>query len=120
LDISLQEAVATFTTMVGVAKYEEDGLITERRGIRHSAVPPGWCYRTADGYVAITAGRPQMWDALAAWIAETTGNTAIQDPLFRGPASARTEHAELLNALIEEFTARFTMAELVEEGQRRH
>ncbi len=119
VDISLQESVAAATTVIGVAKHIDDGLVLERtpRGGGLGGLPP--IYPCKDGYICISPGQPAMWRYLAQWVAEVTGNEAILDPCYAGAPMRRLVAADLLEAYITEFTTGLTKRELYEEGQRR-
>jgi len=64
---------------------------------------------------------PAHWDALAAWIAEETGNEAVLDPDLKGPGFVRAEDGkrEVVDLFVEDLTRRYTKQELFAEGQRR-
>jgi benzylsuccinate CoA-transferase BbsF subunit len=64
--------------------------------------------------------RPLHWKALAEWVAEVTGSSAVLDPLFEGPSSNRQPYRDLLDVYISDLTSRFTVDEVYQEGQRRH
>jgi crotonobetainyl-CoA:carnitine CoA-transferase CaiB-like acyl-CoA transferase len=82
-----------------------------RSGNHHDRLAPFGVYRTDDGYVSIAAAN----DGWTRAIFDAMGKPElIEDPRFttRGP---RARNADVLNALIEEWTSRRTTAEVIEE-----
>jgi len=120
VDVSLEEVMTSTTHICGAGKYLDDGLVARRRGTGLFASTPSGAYACRDGLVYLTINRPLHWQALAAWVHETTGCEEILDPLFEGPSSNRTEHAELLDLYLADHWARLRVAEAVAEGQARH
>ncbi len=119
VDISLQEAVAAVIPESGVSGYLFRGTRVERSGGSRRTIFPYGIFRSRDGYVSIAGITMPFWDNIAAWIAEESGDSTITDAAFRVPSSQRAEFADLLTALIEQVTTRYTMEELYQEGQRR-
>lgn len=120
VDLSAQEAVASVSHISGAGKYLDDGILPRRMGNTLFAPVPSGAYRCRDGFVYLTVNRPAHWAALAAWIAEVTGNRAVCDPLFEGPSANRIPYRELIDAYVNELTETMTMKEAFLEGQRRH
>ncbi|MFN8555846.1 MAG: CoA transferase [Dehalococcoidia bacterium] len=112
LDVSLQDAEAHM--FFNVVNYAARAEIPLRLGVRGAVVPNG-VYPSADGHVSITMFHPRHWTLLVEW---------MDDPVLKEPAwqerEMRRENADLIDALIGEFTSRFTTEEFVEEAQRRH
>jgi crotonobetainyl-CoA:carnitine CoA-transferase CaiB-like acyl-CoA transferase len=119
VDISLQEAVAAVIPESGISGYLFRGTRVERAGPSRQSIFPYGIFRASDGYVSIAGITMPFWDNIAAWVAEETGDPTITDEAFRVPSSQRAEFADLLTALIEQVTTRYTMEELYQEGQRR-
>ncbi|MFN7950666.1 MAG: CoA transferase [bacterium] len=119
VDVSAQEAVASLAHICGIAKYLDDGIAPKRRGSSLFASVPSGAYACSDGLVYLIVNRPLHWDALARWIAETSGNTDVLDPMFRGASANRIEHRELLDLWIGELAARYTAAAFVSEAAER-
>ncbi len=119
VDVSEQEAVASIGHICGVAKYLDDGLVPRRRGSSLFASVPSGAYACSDGLVYLIVNRPRHWEALAGWIAETTGVAEVLDPMFRGPSSNRIEHRELLDLWIGELAARHDIRGFLAEGEAR-
>jgi len=75
VDISLQEAVTTLTTLVGVPKMLADGVPSRRQpNGRASGGHPTGLYTTSDGLISISLARAPMWVTLARRIYESTGS----------------------------------------------
>lgn len=119
VDVSVQEAVASIGHICGVAKYRDDGLVPRRRGASLFASVPSGAYACSDGLVYLIVNRPRHWEALASWIAETTGVAEVLDPMFRGPSSNRVEHRELLDLWIGELAARHDVRGFLAESEAR-
>jgi len=120
VDISLEEVVASITHICGVGKWLDDGIIPRRRGTSLFHSVPSGAYPCRDGLIYLMVNRPSHWQALAAWVHETTGNAEILDPIFEGPSSTRQPYRELLDLFLVEFTGRLGVEEAYHEGQRRH
>jgi len=120
VDISMQEAMLAVTSICGVGKWLDDGLVPKRFGTGTFSSVPSGTYACADGEIYLMVNRPLHWKALARWVNETTGNEEILDPMFEGPSLVRQPYRELLDLFIGEHCARFTAEELYREGQRRH
>ncbi len=119
VDISAQEAVMSVALEVGPYMVMETvSMRHERTGMRR-ATPPIGQYRTKDGAVSIVAYTPWQWDALAAWIAEETGNDAVTLDTFGGTPAARSPFADAIDAWVEELTMRYAKQDFFEEAQRR-
>jgi len=120
VDISVEEVMVAVTHICGVGKWLDDGMIPRRMGTSLFPSVPSGAYPCKDGRVYLMINRPLHWQALAQWIAEVTGNSAVLDPLFEGPSATRQPHRDLLDFYISDLTSRFTVAEVYREGQRRH
>lgn len=120
VDIAAIEVMAAVSHICGIGKWLDDGIVPRRAGTGLFASVPSGAYPCRDGLVYLMINRPLHWKALAEWIHEETGDEAVLSPLFEGPSSARYEFRDLLDAAIGELAARFTVAEMVREGQRRH
>ncbi|MCP5081139.1 MAG: hypothetical protein GY948_05525, partial [Alphaproteobacteria bacterium] len=120
IDISAQEAVLAVTSICGVGKWLEDGIIPRRFGTATFASVPSGTYPCKDGSIYLMVNRPLHWKALARWVNELTGNQEILDPMFEGPSSVRQPYRELLDLYISELTGNFSVEDIYREGQRRH
>ncbi len=120
VDISIQEVVCAVAHVTGIGKWREDGIVPRRMGSGLFASIPSGSYRCRDGSIYLMVNRPAHWRALAGWIHETTGESAILDPIFEGPSANRLEHRVLIDHFVGELTSRHTVAEMYHEGQRRH
>ncbi len=120
VDISLEECAAAATHVCGAAKWLDDHIVPRRGGTRLFASVPSGAYPCRDGLAYLMVNRVHHWRALARWVAEVTGNNVLLDPLFDGPSANRQPHGDFLDAVLTEFTSRFTVEELYREGQKRH
>ncbi len=120
VDVSLLEAVVSATHICGIGKFHDDGIVPRRNGTGLFASVPSGTYACRDGLVYLMVNRPRHWQVLAAWISEVTGVESVCDPLFEGPSSCRIPYRDLIDTYVGELTARFTVAEVYHEGQRRH
>ena len=120
VDISALETTASVTHICGAGKWLDDGIVPRRMGTALFASVPSGAYRCTDGLIYLMVNRPAHWKALAQWIHEETGNSAVLEPLFEGPSSNRFESRELIDVYITELTSRHSVAEIYHEGQRRH
>ena len=117
LDLSRQEAIASLTTLTGVARFVAEGV--KGRTARENRGVPGGFFATQDGHVELSVTRSWIWPVLADWIHEVTGEEGVLNPSYRGPTSARMEHKDLIHYWVSELTQRFTSDELMAEAQRR-
>ena len=120
VDISAQETTLSLSHICGVGKWLDDGIVPKRMGTSLFASVPSGAYRCKDGLVYLMVNRPLHWQALAGWISEETGNREVLDPMFEGPSANRIPYREMLDMFIGELTARHTVREVYEQGQRRH
>ena len=120
VDVSLLEATVSATHICGIGKWLDDGIVPRRNGTGLFASVPSGAYRCRDGLVYLMINRPRHWQVLAEWIYAVTGIETVLDPLFEGPSSRRIPYRDLIDTYIAELTARFTVAEIYDEGQRRH
>jgi len=120
VDISLQEVMASVSHVVGVGRYLEDGVISCREGSGLTASIPSGVWETRDGSIYVTVNRPAHWAALARWVAETTGNEAILEPIFEGPSSNRQEYRDVIDVWLADHFSRLTVEESYRVGQQRH
>lgn len=120
VDISLQEVMLAATSISGIGKWLDDGLVPKRFGTGTFSSVPSGTYPCIDGEIFLMINRPLHWQVLARWVHETTGNEEILDPMFEGPSLVRQPYRELLDIFIGEHTARFTVEQLYREAQERH
>lgn len=120
IDISLQEAVLAASSICGIGKWLDDGLVPKRFGTATFSSVPSGTYECADGEIFLMVNRPLHWKALAQWVNETTGNEEILDPMFEGPSLVRQPYRELIDIFITEHTKRFSVEQLYREAQERH
>jgi crotonobetainyl-CoA:carnitine CoA-transferase CaiB-like acyl-CoA transferase len=120
VDISVEETTASVTHICGAGKWLDDHILPKRMGTGLFASVPSGAYRCKDGLIYLMVNRPAHWKALAEWIHEVTGNSAVLDPLFDGPSSNRHASRDLIDFYIADLTSRYTVGEIYHEGQRRH
>ncbi|MFB6172408.1 MAG: CaiB/BaiF CoA transferase family protein [Haloarculaceae archaeon] len=110
VDVSLYEAL--FRLFPGdVERYDRLGEVSERRGNHHPSAAPRNVYETADGYVALSASAPSIFANLAAAIGRPD---LTEDERFATNA-ARVEHADELDAVIEDWTRERTTEEALDQ-----
>jgi CoA:oxalate CoA-transferase len=108
IDVSMLGAL---TMMVAVETFDllERCGIPQRTGLTVPRLAPFGLYRTKDGYISICA--PQ--ETLARSLFEAMGRTELnEDPRF-STRDARVENVRELDAIITNFTSRYTNAEAV-------
>ncbi len=120
VDISVQEAMLAVTSIAGVGKWLDDGIVPKRFGSALFASTPSGAYPCRDGPIYLMVNRPHHWETLAQWVFETTGNEEILDPMFHGPSSARQPYRELLDLFLTEHTQQFDAKTFYREAQERH
>ena len=112
IDVSAQEAAAMITDS-GITRYSYEGTIIPREGSTYPWITPGDLYPCMDGWVRIVAGQLVHWRRLVAWI----GNTELEEPSWES-RDKRNANKSFVDAIISDFTGKFTRAELFSEGQR--
>ena len=121
VDVSLLEAVVSATHICGIGKWRDDGIVPRRNGTGLFASVPSGTYRCRDGLVYLMVNRPRHWQALAAWIAR--GDRRRERAATRSSRGRRRGASRIATSsthYIADLTARFTVAEVYHEGQRRH
>jgi len=118
IDLSVQEATLVLSPEVGVPVFLDDRVHRARAGNRRSLSRPFGLYPCSDGYVSMLVLMPRHWDNLSAWIAETTGNDAVTDPVWNDVV-LRAETAELIDGWTEELTTSMTRLDFFREAQAR-
>lgn len=118
VDVSMQECVASLLETATV-NYSYNGVVQKRTGTQHAIAAPCRVYPCQDGYWAVIANAPHMWDALVAWIVEEgIGVEELTKSEYQF-MDARRANIDQINAYIAEFGMRHTKAELFAEGQSR-
>jgi len=111
-DVSAQEC-ATLIADSQIPKYARTGEVQGREGNAYRTITPGGLYPCRDGYVRIVAGQLRHWRALVRWM----GSPAlIAEPEWEDRLLRNRERA-FVDGLVAQFTARYTRAELFEQGQ---
>lgn len=114
IEVSMLETVLSlsqFTTVMWTCQ----NRIRSRHGNRFQNVHPVSLYTCKDGFVYINVV-PNSWPALVAMIGD---NSLLDDERFR-LNSQREENYQELDEIITNAFAQYTMAELVELGQRKY
>lgn len=121
IDISAEEALITYYLEQHPALcWQMRHQNVSRAGKGSTLVIPFGVYPCRDGWIGIGVVTLAEWDAFAAWVSEVTGNPELLDERYRGGMHARAPYRDLVEALIMDFTSRFTREELFHEGQRRN
>ena len=109
VDVALYEAVFNLMESM-VPEYDVAGIVRERTGAALPGITPSNSYCSSDGpYVAIGANS----DAIFKRLMRVIGKPELgEDPRYR-TNTERTEHAEELDALIEEWTGQHTLEEIL-------
>ena len=118
VEISIQEAALAIAPETGVPVFLDDRVHRERSGTRRDLGRPFGLYPCSDGFVSIIVLLPRHWTAMAAWVAEATGNETITEEVFED-LGVRMETQELIDTWVEELTTGQTRQALFHEGQRR-
>jgi crotonobetainyl-CoA:carnitine CoA-transferase CaiB-like acyl-CoA transferase len=120
IDISMQETLNIYcsenTQEAGWVLLKENVI---RQGPTSKYNFPGGLYSCKDGWIGIYVVRAKEWDALAQWMVDVTGNEELLEDKYKGGVLARYEYRDMLEALLLDFTGRFTAQELFREGQKR-
>jgi len=120
VDICMQEVITACSSICGVGRWLEDGMIQNRAGTGLSASVPSRAYPCRDGSIYLMVNRPAHWKALAQWIHERTGNEEVLLDIFDGPSSTRLPYRDLLDIFITDLTTQLDAQTAYHEGQRRH
>jgi len=110
IDVSLFESIFRLLDTVAIA-HDALGLVRERTGFDVPHAAPHSHYPTADGkWVAIACTNDKMFRRLALAMARPE---LSDDPRF-GAVPDRVAHRQEIDAIVAEFTSRFSQAELTE------
>jgi crotonobetainyl-CoA:carnitine CoA-transferase CaiB-like acyl-CoA transferase len=109
VDVALYEAVFSLMESM-IPEYDVAGIVRERTGAALPGITPSNSYCSGDGsYVAIGANS----DAIFKHLMKVVGRPELaEDPRYRTNAE-RTEHADELDALIEAWTRRHPLEEIL-------
>jgi crotonobetainyl-CoA:carnitine CoA-transferase CaiB-like acyl-CoA transferase len=118
VDLSMQEICLAVTTETGAPAYLDDLIPRSRSGNRRATTRPWGLYPCVDGFVSLVVLQPAHWKAMAAWIAEETGRTAVLDEAF-DDITVRWEAAEFVDEMTELVTRPRTKRQVFEEAQGR-
>jgi crotonobetainyl-CoA:carnitine CoA-transferase CaiB-like acyl-CoA transferase len=114
IDVALYEAV--FSLMEGILpEYVHEGRVRERSGNQPAALAPSNVYRTADGkFVAIGANSDSLFKRMMTAIGR---EDLAQDPELQDNPG-RVKRANELDQVIQSWTMRHSMQEIVERLER--
>lgn len=109
VDVSLYEPL--FRLMIGdVEGYDAEGIVPTRTGNRTMQSAPRNLYETEDGYIALSAASPNIFENLMRSIGR---EELIDDPRF-ATNDARLAHQDELDAIIEAWTSQRSREEALE------
>ena len=108
VDVSIYEPLLALLGPLSTQAWES-GEAPPRTGNRTMNAAPRNSYRTADGWVVISAATPRLFAAVMVAIGRPE---AVDDPRFATNA-ARLEHVEQLDELIEAWTSQRTRDDVV-------
>lgn len=109
IDVSLYEPLFRLF-LSDVEAYDRLGQVRQRIGNRHANASPRGVYRTADGYLTLSASSQAIFENVAHAIGRAD---LIEDPRFETNGD-RVENAEALDAIIEEWTSERPTDEAIE------
>jgi crotonobetainyl-CoA:carnitine CoA-transferase CaiB-like acyl-CoA transferase len=116
-ELSAQEVVAG-TLETGAISWIHAATVPGRTGGVYGHVAHR-VFATADGHVAGGwSGPDRMWTELLSWLEESGEAQDLSDPVWADPVH-RWEHRDHVDAVVSDFVARRTTAEIAEEGRRR-
>jgi crotonobetainyl-CoA:carnitine CoA-transferase CaiB-like acyl-CoA transferase len=118
ITVSMQEAVMLTTVQTANENYWHWHRTRPGRG-GFGALGGRSIYQAADGLWVSFTIPPPYWDAYAAWVADVTGHTHLQDEQWRDPRF-RLAHAAEIAEETAAVCASLPRGQLVTEGQRRH
>ena len=110
VDVSMQEANANIHFIV--SQYGYNSSIAQRPGV--GAGGGSGIFHCSDGWVGFSPIQPNQFQALADWM----DNDVLRDPVWQD-LRVRMENGEFVGAEVERFVSGFTVAEFVDEAQRR-
>lgn len=121
-DVSAQECVAQ-ALEESVMRYAMTGEVRSSQGDVAKEAGTG-CYRCADGYISMVAGRlgtAPAWDSLVRWIAENDPDAAelTDERWSKFEFRQRPDSIETFRGFFERFTASRTRQELYKDAQER-
>lgn len=107
IDVSVQESIATQEHMIREAAF--DGVAIKRNGSQHKHTTPANVFPCKDGHVYLFILAARDWERfLDVW---TDHPVELDAPELK-PPHKRRQRVEMINPLVEEFTRRYSTAEL--------
>ncbi|MER7014436.1 CoA transferase [Saccharopolyspora sp. NPDC000359] len=113
LDVAMLDSLVSLQ-VTAMSLLTATGRLPGRTGNRHPVSTPFDTFQAADGLVAIAVAN----DAVFARLAEMLGKPALATHQRFAADTARTENRELLRGIIESWTQRRTVAEVVAAAER--
>ena len=110
VDVSMQEANANIHFIV--SQYGYNSTIAQRPGA--GAGGGSGIFECSDGWVGFSPIQPNQFQALADWM----DNEVLKDPVWQD-LRVRMESGEFVSSEVSAFIAGFTVAEFVDEAQKR-
>ncbi len=110
VDVSMQEANANIHFIV--SQYGYNSTIAQRPGV--GAGGGSGIFECSDGWVGFSPIQPNQFQALADWM----DNEVLKDPVWQD-LRVRMESGEFVSSEVSAFIAGFTVAEFVDEAQKR-
>jgi crotonobetainyl-CoA:carnitine CoA-transferase CaiB-like acyl-CoA transferase len=115
VDVSMLDG--SFFLLPDVLEFTIGGGEPERRGNGHQGTVPFNVYRARDGWITVCAVASRDWLA----VLEAMGRPELaSDPRFDPEAGSRRQHREEIDALVQEWVGRRTVAQAVEILQAHH
>ena len=115
VDVSMLDG--SFFLLPDVLEFALAGGEPERRGNGHQGTVPFNVYRAQDGWITVCAVAPREWQSVLRALGRPE---LLSDPRFDASAGSRRTHREEIDALVQEWVGRRTVAEAVEALQSHH
>ena len=115
VDVSMLDG--SFFLLPDVLEFVVGGAPVERRGNGHQGTVPFNVYRASDGWITVCAVAPREWENVLRALGRPE---LVSDPRYHPSAGSRRMHREEIDALVQEWVGRRTVAEAVEVLQAHH
>ncbi|HEX2173633.1 MAG TPA: CoA transferase, partial [Dehalococcoidia bacterium] len=117
IDLSMQEALALQAESSNLLWQYEDRR-TVRQGNGHILAVPFGCFRCSDGWAVLLAISQGQWKTLLDWMLEDGHGRELTGPGLE-THHGRTANQAGIKSAVGAWAARYTVEEIVREGQRR-
>jgi crotonobetainyl-CoA:carnitine CoA-transferase CaiB-like acyl-CoA transferase len=107
----------SFFLLAEVFEYAVGGVTAERRGNGHQGTVPFNVYRARDGWVSLCAVNPDEWRRVLTAFGRAD---LLSDPRFDPSPEARRARRDELDAFVQDWVGRHTVAEAVDILQKHH